>query len=222
PAELHQARSEWNDRPGDLMGGPLPLVPDLIAFQARRRPAAPALYTDGVAMSYGELAARADRIAGHLRSLGIGPEALVGICLARGPALIAAVVGIFAAGAGYVPLDPALPAERLGFMVEDSGVSVLLTEGGLGGSVPGENLTRLDVFDLRETEPPAGSPPALLPEHPAYVIYTSGSTGRPKGVVVPHGALALRMLHLQVSEYRPSDRFLHKTTISFDASVGEI
>ncbi|MEA2691113.1 MAG: hypothetical protein QOJ16_500, partial [Acidobacteriota bacterium] len=205
--ELHHLRHEWNDTPAELAEERL--VPALIAARAARHPEALALALDGERMSYGDLAARSRRLAGHLRSLGVGPESRVGIAVERSFAMVAALLAIWEAGGAYLPLDPALPAERQAFILEDAGVTVL--------------LTREWVEELWEAEPPRTPPQLpLLPDHPAYVIYTSGSTGKPKGVVVTHGALGSRLRFAQGVELHEGDSFVHKTTISFDASIVEV
>ncbi|HEV7516132.1 MAG TPA: amino acid adenylation domain-containing protein, partial [Thermoanaerobaculia bacterium] len=210
--ELHQLLHEWNDTPAEFAEEGL--VPALLAARAARHPDALALALNAERLSYGELTARSRRLAGHLRGLGVGPESRVGIAVERSFAMVAALLAIWEAGGAYLPLDPSLPAERQAFILADAGVSVLLTQA--------------RVEELWETEPPLAAtagplpPAALLPGHPAYVIYTSGSTGKPKGVVVTHGALGSRLRFAQEVELREGDSFVHKTTISFDASIVEV
>src|SRR5262249_36495499 len=138
-------------------------------------------------------AAAADRLARHLRELGVGPEAVVGICLERSLDLVVGLLAIWQAGGAYLPLDPAYPAERLAFMVADAGARVVLSTGALAGRLPaGAVQVRLDDLGSLQRSGAAlarrnGGP---APVHSAYVIYTSGSTGVPKGVVVEHAALA--------------------------------
>ncbi|HEV2844130.1 MAG TPA: amino acid adenylation domain-containing protein, partial [Thermoanaerobaculia bacterium] len=128
----------------------------------------------GERLTYGDLDRRANQVANHLIGLGVAPGDMVGLRFERSLEMVAAVVGVLKAGAAYVPLDPAYPAERLDFMIEDSGVTVVLTEESLAG--------------LEGDASDPGIP--VSAEHPAYVIYTSGSKGRPKGVVVRHGNAA--------------------------------
>jgi hypothetical protein len=179
PAERHQLLVEW------AMTGEAPArgvcLHELFAAQAARTPDAVALVHGIRTLTYGELAARAGGIARRLRSLGAGPETRVAVCLERSPDLIAALLGVLAAGAAYVPIDPAYPADRQAFMLEDSGAAVLITRGPLA--------METIVLDLEAEEIPGSSLPGdvgATPGNLAYVIYTSGSTGRPKGVAVEH------------------------------------
>src|SRR5690606_2376182 len=130
--------------------------------------------------------ARSRRIAHALRARGVGRGDLVGICLHRHPDLVAALVGVLAAGAGYVPLDPAFPPERLRYMAEDAGLALVLSEHALADVLdrPRERQLRLDADADDIARAPDGPLPGLqaAPSDVAYVLYTSGSTGRPKGV----------------------------------------
>jgi amino acid adenylation domain-containing protein len=180
-----------------------------------------------VAMTYAELDARADRLARHLRGLGVGPEARVALCLERSPALIASLFAVLKAGGAYVPLDPAYPRERLDYLLDDTGARVLVTERRLLAGFGAEALARVHAVCLDEersdgSDGSVGSFPAT-PESLAYVIYTSGSTGRPKGVMVSHGSLASFAAAAR-AEYAlgPGSRVLQLASISFDTSVEEI
>ncbi|HVT17364.1 MAG TPA: amino acid adenylation domain-containing protein [Thermoanaerobaculia bacterium] len=171
----------------------------LFAAQAARTPRAVAVTCGSQQLTYAELDARANRLARRLRRMGAGPEALVALCLPRSLDLVVALLAVRKAGAAYVPLDPALPAERLAFMLEDTRAAVLVTVTALAAAagataVPLLLLDQLDQLD-QETERLAGETAAELaagphPDNLAYVIYTSGSTGRPKGVLVRHGGLS--------------------------------
>ncbi len=221
--ELHQALHEWNDSPAEPAGGRL--VPELLAARMARHPDALALALAGERLSYGELAARSGRLAGHLRALGVGPESLVGIAVERSFAMVAALLAIWEAGGAYLPLDPGLPRARQAVILADAGVSVLLTQADLAAALPDFAGRKVLVEELwaADAPPVAGSPPVpLLADHPAYVIYTSGSTGEPKGVVVSHRALGSRLRFAQEKELREGDSFVQKTTISFDASIVEV
>ncbi|MFI6482211.1 amino acid adenylation domain-containing protein [Nonomuraea sp. NPDC050663] len=160
---------------------------DLFVRQARRTPQATALSYGSTRLSYRDLDERANRIAHWLRGRGVGRGSVVGVCLERSDWLVAAFLGVWKAGAAYLPLDPGLPAERIGFMVGDSGASFVLR------SAPDLEAA---VASCPATDPLVPSTPADL----AYVIYTSGSTGRPKGVMVPHRGL-VNFLHWCVSAY---------------------
>jgi amino acid adenylation domain-containing protein/FkbM family methyltransferase len=219
-----QALLDWNDTrvayPSE------PCLHQLIAAQAERTPAAAALSCEGEELSYGELAGRAHRLAWHLRRLGVGPEVRVGICAERSPELVVGLLAILQAGGAYVPLDPSYPAERLGFMVEDARVAVLLLGSRLAAALPERSTARRVPLDDSAAwkEESALAPPNLNhPDNLAYAIYTSGSTGRPKGAMNSHRAIVNRLLWMQ-DAYRltAADSVLQKTPISFDVSVWEL
>ncbi|MBO2458317.1 non-ribosomal peptide synthetase [Actinomadura violacea] len=181
----------WNDTASPRDPDPVHRVFERLAA---RTPSATAVVHGEGGTTYAELDAAANRAAHHLRALGVGPETVVGVMLGRGPLLLPWLLGVWKAGGAYVPLDAAYPPERLGFMLADSGASVLVTESGyrelLAGAFDGPTV----YADL--DAPAVGARPADPPDDPAdpdglaYVIYTSGSTGRPKGVLVPHRGLA--------------------------------
>ena len=227
-AERHQLLVEWTD-PGLAYPPPAPLH-ELVAAQAARTPDAEVLSAAEERLTHRELQRRAGALARHLRGLGVGPETIVGVCLERSPALVVALLGVLEAGGAYLPLDPTLPAERLGWMVEDSGTRLVVTAEGLGDRLPRDGAWRTVRLDASgaaagadaEDGGAVAAPAAVDLDHPAYVIYTSGSTGRPKGVVVPHLGAANHLTHDQVHFLLGGDRFLQKTTASFDVSVVEI
>ncbi|MEP7339286.1 MAG: amino acid adenylation domain-containing protein [Acidobacteriota bacterium] len=163
---------------------------ELFEEQARRAPDAVALAYGDDELSYGELNRRADRLARHLRSLGVGPESLVGMLVERSLEMIVGVLGILKAGGAYVPLDPAHPAERLSLMIADAGINIVLTQSFLLELLPEKESLRTECLDEFWNEPCeahyTGPISRVTPDNAAYVIYTSGSTGRPKGVVVTH------------------------------------
>ena len=198
----------------------------MFAAQAERTPDAVAVVGEDQTLSYGELEVRANRLAHHLRGLGVGPEVVVGLCVERSAAMVVGLLGILKAGGAYLPLDPSYPAERLGFMLADAGAPVLVTTAALAGALPAHStrLVRLDADASAIARRPAAAPPlALDPHHPAYVIYTSGSTGQPKGVVVSHGGIS-SLVTAQVERFgiTPDSRVLQFASLSFDAAVSEI
>jgi amino acid adenylation domain-containing protein len=210
PAERQQALVEWNDT---ALPAAERTVPELFAAQAARAPGAPAILWGEAVVTYGELAARAGRVARRLLASGVGAEERVGILLERSPDLVAVILGVLAAGAAYVPLDPAYPRERLETMLDDSGVAPWAVD-----------WERIDVEGL---EPLDLSDPASLPWiDPAQlfaVIYTSGSTGRPKGVAVEHRSVAA-FLAGAGRVYSPEERsgVLAAASVCFDLSVFEL
>ncbi|HEV7587815.1 MAG TPA: amino acid adenylation domain-containing protein, partial [Longimicrobium sp.] len=176
---------------------------------------------------YGELNARANRLAHHLARLGVGPEARVGLCLERGAELIVAMLAVLKAGGAYLPLDPTAPAERRAFMLADSGASVLVTRDALRGAdaePAGLRVLSLDAAaDAVAAEPAENPVDRATPRSLAYVVYTSGSTGTPKGVAVEHGGLAnLCAWYAKDLEITAADRGSQLISAGFDASVLEI
>ncbi|HEX2091764.1 MAG TPA: amino acid adenylation domain-containing protein, partial [Longimicrobiaceae bacterium] len=190
PAERQQLLLAWNctalEHPAHRC------VHDLFTDQAARSPEAVALACADQRLTYAELEARANRLARHLRRLGIRPEARVGVCLQRGLDSVVALLAVFKAGGVYVPLDPTYPPERLRFVLEDADVFVLLTQQSLRASLSecSAEVVCLDAEAGRiAAEDSSALGIAIDPEHLAYVIYTSGSTGRPKGVRIEHASL---------------------------------
>ncbi len=241
PAERDEILVEWNRPPFEYAGDGM--IHELVRAQAARTPAAPAVTYEGESWSYGRLVSRARAIARRLRRLGVRPESLVALAVPRSPEMVAAILGVFEAGGAYVPLDPDLPAERLAYLLADSGARLVLTQGSppaLGEALSllnkkGEDgrrpappgIVRLDDPAAASAEPPEDGgdeivAPDLLPDHPAYVIYTSGSTGRPKGVVVSHRSLGNRGRYAAAADMGPDSAVLQKTTVAFDVSVMEI
>ncbi|MEK9520920.1 amino acid adenylation domain-containing protein [Streptomyces venezuelae] len=200
----------------------------LIADRVARTPHAPAVVFDDTTLSYAALDRRAEDVARRLRARGAGPERYVAVAVPRSAELMVALLGVLKAGAAYLPLDLDYPADRVAFMLADSGARFVVTTTGAAGRVPAEaGLEQLLVGAEEPTEPPAIAPataeaPTAGPDHPAYLIYTSGSTGRPKGVAVTHRALVNRLAWMQDAYgLTADDRVLQKTPSSFDVSVWE-
>jgi len=195
----------------------------LFEAQAERTPDAPAVVFDGETTSYADLNARSNRLARHLRTLGVGPDVLVGLCAERSPRMLVAILAVLKAGGAYVPLDPSYPPDRLSFMLGDAAVPVLLTESSLAGSLPAGNARVVRVEDDHSTQNPANLDGVTARDSLAYVIYTSGSTGVPKGVQVPHSALTNFLQSFRQSlGIKSTDSLLAVTTLSFDIAGLEL
>jgi iturin family lipopeptide synthetase A len=191
----------------------------LIEAQAARTPDAPALAFEGQRLTYAELNRRSARLARHLRSLGAGPDALVGLFLERSLETVVGILGILKAGAAYVPMDPANPPERIAFVLKDADIALLLTQGNLLASpaVAAAQVVRLDSFDWTAPAGPERPAVDVRPENLAYVIYTSGSTGRPKGVCVEHRNIVNYVLGVAPRlELKPGMRHAVVSTIAAD------
>ncbi|HEX7241984.1 MAG TPA: amino acid adenylation domain-containing protein, partial [Longimicrobiaceae bacterium] len=201
----------------------------LFAEQARRTPDAPAAVSGDAVLTYAELDAGAERLAARLRKLGAGPETRVALCVGRGLAFAVAMLGALRSGAAYVPLDPSYPAERLRWMLEDSGARVVVTQAGMEGRLPefgGEVVVVDGEYDDANGEAAVAGcslSPVPCPLNLAYVIYTSGSTGRPKGVAVPHRAVVNFAVDMaERLGLRGDDRFLQFASPGFDVVVEEV
>ncbi|MFF2097523.1 amino acid adenylation domain-containing protein [Streptomyces sp. NPDC058202] len=196
---------------GPLVRLPATTLPELFAEQAARTPAATAVTFEGATMTYGELDARATRLAHTLRDRGVGPGCVVAVALPRSLDLVITLYAVHKAGAAYLPVDPDYPEDRVRYMLDDAAPALVVTPA---------------VYDalVREAgeQDGSGELPGVAPGSPAYMIYTSGSTGRPKGVLVPHEGIVNRLLWMQ-SAYglTAADRVLQKTPSSFDVSVWE-
>ncbi|HEX4959375.1 MAG TPA: non-ribosomal peptide synthase/polyketide synthase, partial [Thermoanaerobaculia bacterium] len=200
------------------------LLHELFEARVDLSPNAAAVIAGDEILSYGELEARANRLARRLRRLGVGPEAAVGLSVPRSAAGLAGILAILKAGGVYVPLDPAYPRERRAWMLEDSGARVLVTLEPLKDELAaGQGVTVL-YLDSEDTSESAGRlESAAAPENLAYVIYTSGSTGKPKGVGVSHGAVATYLRTIVATyELCATDRLLQTAAWSFDASIEQL
>ncbi len=200
-------------------------VHELFAAQAARRPDAVAVRGERRRLSYGELDARANQLAHQLRSLNVGPDTPVAVCMPRSLDLIVALLGILKAGGAYLALDPNQPRERHGVLLEDSGASVLLVRGTPPAALDGlaEVVVRLDRDRAVLAEQPIDDPKAeVTPRHLAYLAYTSGSTGTPKGAAIPHHAVTRLVIGPDFLPIAEDDIFLQLAPVAFDASTLEI
>ncbi|MCF5358692.1 amino acid adenylation domain-containing protein, partial [Pseudomonas syringae] len=201
------------------------LLHQLFEEQAAQQPDALAVVDETASLTYGELNARANRLAHYLIGLGIQPDDRVAICAQRSLEMVVGLLGILKAGGAYVPLDPGYPPERLRYMLEDSAPVAVLVQGETRTLLGELAVPTLDLQDADWEVEADHNPvvPAITPQHLAYVIYTSGSTGKPKGVANQHDGVVNRLWWAQ-SEYRigTDDRVLQKTPFGFDVSVWEI
>ena len=198
-------------------------TPDAVAVEADREDGAPERLT------FAELATRATVVARWLHAQGVRPGTGVGICIERSADLVVAIVGVLASGAYYVPLDPAYPADRVAYMLGQSGVGVLLTQRALADRLPiAASATRVIALDaewdalVQDGDATCPIPAPVDADDLAYVIYTSGSTGRPKGVMIPHRAV-VNYVRWMATQYPvgPGDAILQKAPASFDACIWE-
>ncbi len=215
---------EWNNT-----AAPYPAdkcIHEVFAEWVRRAPDAAAVALGQHSLTYRALDARANQFAHHLQQLGVGPETLVGICVDRSLDMVIAILGVLKAGGAYLPLDPAYPADRLAFMIEDAAVPVLITRQHLEDRIPSV-WAQIVLIDADWPEIAAQSAHALAtrvsPDNLAYVIYTSGSTGKPKGVEVTHRGLAnLAKAHSSLFAPLEGAQVLQFASLSFDASIWEM
>ena len=222
PAERSTILQAWNDTQQDIPAN----VVMLLAEQVARTPNATAIVYGDRTLSYAELEAQANRLAQHLRSLGVGPETVVGLCVERSPEMLIGLLGILKAGGAYLPLDPGYPPDRLSFLIEDARAPVLITQSALLPRLPADaifpmRVVLLDADAAVIARRPSVAPPLSLdPRHPAYVIYTSGSTGTPKAVVIEHISFANKVLAL-AKDFGVDQNFRAGLLISaaFDPSI---
>ena len=222
-AERHQLVVAWNDTRADYPREAC--LPELFEAQVARTPDAVAVVAGDERVSYGELNRRANQLAHRLRRLGVGPDALVGICAERSVAMVVGLLGVLKAGGAYVPLDPAHPRARLALLLQDAGAAIILTQRTIVDALPTTTATIIcldtdwgSIADEPATDP--GVP--LTGEHLAYVTYTSGSTGRPKGVAIPHRGVVRLLFGQDYVTLDAGQTLLQMAPIAFDASTFEL
>jgi amino acid adenylation domain-containing protein len=200
-------------------------LPQLIEAQVARTPEQIAAVFEAQHLTYAELNARANQLAGYLRYFGVGPDVPVGVLMERSLEMLVALLAVLKAGGAYVPLDPEYPQERLAFMLAEFDSPVLLTQQRLLSVLPAHAAqvlcldTQWDAVTNFSTENPSVT---TTPDNLAYIIYTSGSTGKPKGAMLAHRGIVNRLLWMQAAyKLTAQDRVLQKTPFSFDVSVWE-
>ncbi|MCC5645816.1 amino acid adenylation domain-containing protein [Nostoc sp. CHAB 5824] len=214
---------EWNQTHREYANQ---CIHELFAAQVELTPNAVAIQQEGQQLTYRELSDRANQLAHYLQSLGVKPETLVGICVDRSLEMIVGLLGILKAGGAYVPLDPAYPKERLADILEDTQLSILLTQERFQDKLPdyaGKTIcldTDWEIIVQHSTANPISN---VQLHNLAYIIYTSGSTGKPKGVMIEHGSL-MNFVMTATHEYgiNAADRILQFASICFDTSIEEI
>ncbi|GER91651.1 hypothetical protein KDW_58130 [Dictyobacter vulcani] len=200
-------------------------VPTLFAEQVARTPDAVALRYGQREMSYQQLNARANQLAHYLQDRGVGRETLVGLSMERSFEMLVSILAILKAGGAYVPLDPSYPQDRLAYMLEDTRISLILTQRKFGEQLPtSEQHTLIYVAEDAQIEHYSTENPQteIDPTQLAYIMYTSGSTGRPKGVSVMHRAIVRLVRNTNFASFTANDTFLHLAPSSFDASTLEL
>ncbi len=229
--ETQQILVEWNQEALPFAGDRC--FHELFEAQVDRQPEAVAVRFvthasrgEVKTLTYQELDERANRLAQFLAIQGVGPEVLVGVCLDRSIELIVAILAVLKAGGAYLPLDPSYPRRRLGFMVKDAGVNLVITTSRLRGRLPGNHLHAIEIDKEWEriAQLPSEKPTSSVkPHNLAYVIYTSGSTGVPKGSLLPHYGLA-NIVAAQQHAFGlgPGDQVLQFSSISFDAATFDL
>ncbi|WP_063756241.1 non-ribosomal peptide synthetase [Streptomyces sp. NRRL S-920] len=226
PAEGRDLVARFGGRVADA---PHDTLPEAFGRQAGRTPDAPAVRHADSCLSYRELDARSNRLARLLIAAGAGPERFVALCLPRTADLVVALLAVLKSGAGYLPVDPQYPAERVAFLFDDVRPDAVITATETAGRLPEGPYARIMLDEEPGTDLPdtpvgdAERRATLLPAHPAYVIHTSGSTGRPKGVVVSHASVRA-LTDWAAAEFtgRGLEHVVASTSLNFDVSVFEI
>ncbi|BAZ48976.1 amino acid adenylation [Nostoc sp. NIES-4103] len=222
--ERYKIWVEWNDT--QVNYPPDKCIHQLFEEQVEKTPDAVAVVFENTQLTYQQLNQRANQLAHHLRSLGVGPEALVGICLERSLEMIVGLLAILKAGGAYVPLDPTYPSERLAFVLQDTQTSLILTTAQLVNSLP-THAAQVVCLDSQWQAIAHNSQENLVceatPDNLMYIIYTSGSTGQPKGVMIPHRGIYNQLQWRQTTfKLTQQDKVLQTISFSFDPSVWQI
>ncbi|TBU87892.1 non-ribosomal peptide synthase/polyketide synthase [Phytopseudomonas dryadis] len=216
--EQWQAAQTWSAEPAHSHQSAL--LPELISRHARQQPQAIALQCAGLSLNYAELEQRANRLAHCLIEHGAGPEVVIGVALPRSLEMVVGFLAVLKSGAAYVPLDIDYPPERLAYMIEDSGMALLLTQSSLRSTLPAPEGLRLEIDHLDESRYADHAPENRVQEQGlAYLVYTSGSTGRPKGVAVTQGPLSMHCQAIaELYEMDVSSCELHFMSFAFDGA----
>ncbi|MEW6367290.1 MAG: amino acid adenylation domain-containing protein [Acidobacteriota bacterium] len=224
PSERHRLLVDWNDARATYPSDDG--LHRIVERQVERSPKTVAVVHGNERLTFQDLNARANRLARYLRTLGVGPEVLVGVCLGRSADMVVSLLAVLKAGGAYVPLDPAYPEQRLAFILNDSRASVVITEQSILGALPAHQAQvlcldlELDSIASQSAENLTAQP---APQNLAYLIYTSGSTGTPKAVAIEHRSAAA-FVHWAGTVFSDEELagVLASTSICFDLSIFEI
>jgi amino acid adenylation domain-containing protein len=223
-AERQQLLVEWNDTRKEFASEAT--LHELFEAQVRRTPNAIALSYNDTSLTYLELNERSNQLAHYLRSLGVGPDIPVALCLERGIEMIVGILGVLKAGGAYLPLDPVYPGERLAFMLDDAKPRVLVTQQGLLDRLPADQMKVVCIdaeWEIIAAHSNDNPPQLTTSDLTAYIIYTSGSTGRPKGTLVTHlNVTRLLTATESVFQFKSDDVWTLFHSYAFDFSVWEI
>jgi microcystin synthetase protein McyA len=221
--ERYQLLTQWNDTQADYPQDKC--LHQLFEEEVERNPDAVAVRFENQQLTYQQLNQRANQLAHYLQTNGVKPETLVGICIERSLEMVVGLLGILKAGGAYLPLDPTYPKERLNYILQDTGVTVLLTQRSLTELLPEHQVIVLCLdadWPIIAQHSQQNTTSGVAGENLAYVIYTSGSTGKPKGAMNTHKGISNRLLWMQDTyQLTASDGILQKTPFSFDVSVWE-
>jgi amino acid adenylation domain-containing protein len=220
--ELHQLLNEFNDTPREYPAGKT--LSDLFEEQVEKTPQSVAVVYENEQLTYQELNERSNQLAHYLREKGVGPEVIVGICVNRSLEMAIGILGVLKAGGAYLPIDPEYPKDRIRYMIEDSGLNMLLAQQYLTEKVKSNNIEVVNIEDKRIYKKNViDLKRKNTPNDLAYIIYTSGSTGKPKGVMIEHKSI-INTINWHLNNYKMGGRdvVLQIPSFSFDSSVVDI
>jgi amino acid adenylation domain-containing protein len=221
--QRHQLLIQWNNTASDFPKGRC--VQELFAEQAAQRPTADAVVIGNKCLTYADLDSRANQVAHYLRTIGVGPEVVVGLCVERSLEMIVGLLGVLKAGGVYLPLDKNYPPENIAFLLKDAGASAVITSAETDAAFASHEVQRiqLDPESRVFADQPKSAPVSeATSENLAYIMYTSGSSGKPKGVGVVHYNISRLVRNTNYVQITPNDVFLQLAPVTFDASTFEI
>jgi aspartate racemase len=220
--DRHRVLIQWNDTASDFPRARC--IHELFAEEASKRPAAVALVAGDHSLTYAEVDSRANQLAHYLRTIGVGPEVVVGLCVERSVEMIIGLMGILKAGGAYLPVDNNYPQERIAYLLADAGASVVVTSMETDAVLAphGVRTIRVDLDSAIVDQPKSSLASGATSQNLAYIMYTSGSSGQPKGVGVTHHNISRLVMNTNFVRIAADDVFLQLAPITFDASTFEI